>query len=87
MNFFRHDGQTIAIRPERARLSRERPSNGFARPGTVRNVLYLGATLEYHLDLEGERALVEAPNDGAAPRFQAGDAAWFSAPRESCLEM
>jgi putative spermidine/putrescine transport system ATP-binding protein len=87
MNFFRHDGKTVAIRPERARLSREQPSSGFARQGTVRNVLYLGATLEYHLDLQGERALVEAPNDGAAPPFKTGDAVWFTAPRESALEM
>jgi putative spermidine/putrescine transport system ATP-binding protein len=87
MNFFRKDGKTIAIRPERARLSREQPSNGFARQGTVRNVLYLGATLEYHLDLQGERALVEAPNDGAAQSFKAGDVVWFTAPREGCLEM
>lgn len=87
MNFFRQDGKTIAIRPERARLSREQPTNGFARHGTVRNVLYLGATLEYHLDLQGERALVEAPNDGTGPRFQVGDPVWFTAPRESALEM
>ena len=51
-------------------------------------MLYLGATLEYHLTLDGgERALVEAPNDGNAPRFAAGDAAWFTASRESCYEM
>jgi spermidine/putrescine transport system ATP-binding protein len=87
MNFFRMDGKTIAIRPERAKLSRQKPDSGFARCGTVRTVLYLGATLEYHLDLEGERALVEAPNDGSAPEFQAGQAVWFSAPPESCLQM
>ena len=87
MNFFQANGKTVAIRPERARLSREQPSSGFARQGTVRNVLYLGATLEYHLDLQGERALVEAPNDGAGPRFQAGDPVWFTATRESALEM
>ena len=87
MNFFQANGKTVAIRPERARLSREQPSNGFARQGTVRNVLYLGATLEYHLDLQGERALVEEPNDGAGPRFQVGDPVWFTATRESALEM
>ena len=87
MNFFQANGKTVAIRPERARLSREQPSNGFARQGTVRNVLYLGATLEYHLDLQGERALVEAPNDGAGPRFQVGDPVWFTATQESALEM
>jgi putative spermidine/putrescine transport system ATP-binding protein len=87
MNFFARDGKVLAIRPERAKLSSERPASGFARLGTVRNVLYLGATFEYHLDLEGERALVEAPNDGGAPKFKAGEAVWFSAPPESCLQM
>jgi len=90
MNFFRMDGKTIAIRPERAKLSRQKPASGFVRRGAVRTVLYLGATLEYHLELEGlegERALVEAPNDGGVPEFQAGQAVWFSAPPESCLQM
>ena len=54
----------------------------------MRHVLYLGATLEYHLELEnGERGLVEAPNHGGAPKFQAGERVWFSASPESCLEM
>jgi len=88
MNFFAEGNRMIAIRPERARLAANRPTEGFARPGQVKQVLYLGATLEYHLTFEGgERGLVEAPNDGNAPRFAAGDAVWFTAPRESCFEM
>ena len=88
MNFLRGEGKTVAIRPERAQLGREKPSSGFSRPATVRHVLYLGATLEYHLELEnGERGLVEAPNHGGAPKFQAGERVWFSASPESCLEM
>ena len=87
MNFFSRGGKLVAIRPERARLSAERPAEHFAAQGTVRHVLYLGATLEYHLDLQGEKGLVEAPNHGGAPRFQAGQPIWFSAPREACLEM
>lgn len=88
MNFFRAGGKTIAIRPERASLSSEKPVNGFAMSGTVRHVLYLGATLEVHLELDsGERGLVEAPNHGGPPKFQAGERAWFSASPESCLEM
>jgi len=87
MNFFADANRLIAIRPERARLSAHKRDD-FARQGTVRQVLYLGATLEYHLTLEGgERALVEAPNDGSAPRYKAGDAVWFTASRESCFEM
>jgi ABC-type Fe3+/spermidine/putrescine transport system ATPase subunit len=88
MNFFRADGKTVAIRPERAQLDRNQPASGFARHATVRHVLYLGAMLEYHLELEGgERGLVEAPNHGGAPKFQAGERVWFSASPESCLEM
>src|SRR5687768_945543 len=88
MNFFRAGGKTIAIRPERASLSSDPPLSGFARSGTVRHVLYLGATLEYHLELENaERGLVEAPNYGGPPKFQAGERVWFSASPESCLEM
>ena len=88
MNFFiRHD-KLLAIRPERAKLMPEKPSHGFAERATVRQVLYLGATLEYHLALDsGERALVEAPNDGNAPHFAAGETGWFTASAESCLEM
>ena len=88
MNFFTRENEIIAIRPERARLAAERPVNGFAVRGTVRHVLYLGATLEYHLTLEGgERGLVEAANDGNAPRFDAGANVWFTAPLESCFAM
>ena len=66
----------VAVRPERARLSRDKPADGLALPGTVRQVLYLGATREFHVDLDGgERGLVETPNDGQrAFRFDAGDA-------------
>jgi len=87
MNFLKLDEKTVAIRPERARLDLDRPHSGFTRRGTVTNVLYLGATLEYHLDLEGERGVVEAPNSGGTPQFKAGDAVWFSAPLESCLTL
>ena len=48
----------VAVRPERARLAREKPADGLALRGTVRQVLYLGATREFHLDLDGgERGL------------------------------
>jgi putative spermidine/putrescine transport system ATP-binding protein len=88
MNFFVTDGRTVAIRPERAQLMPDPPAEGFMRRGVVRNVLYLGATLEYHVQLDGgERALVEAHNDGQSPRFAPGTTAWFVAPAESCFTM
>ena len=88
MNFFVEDGRTLAIRPERARLSIDQPADGFARRGTVKQVLYLGGALEYRLELgDGERAVVEVPNDGAARRYAEGATVWFSAARESCYEI
>jgi putative spermidine/putrescine transport system ATP-binding protein len=88
MNFFTMGGKVIAIRPERAKLSIVEPSSGFVRRGTVRHLLYLGATLEYHLEFEGgERGVVQTPNDGNAPRCVGGDSAWFTAPAESCFVM
>jgi putative spermidine/putrescine transport system ATP-binding protein len=88
MNFFPERERTVAIRPERARLTVDAPAAGFVRRASVTNVLYLGGTLEYHLAFEnGERGLVEAPNDGDAPRFRAGDGVWFGAPAEACFEM
>jgi hypothetical protein len=49
-------------------------------------VLYLGATREFHLDLDGgECGLVEMPNDGSPVPFDAGTAVWLAASFESCL--
>jgi putative spermidine/putrescine transport system ATP-binding protein len=88
MNFFADGARTLAIRPERARLGTQAPADGFARRGTVKQVLYLGGALEYRLALDrGERATVEVPNDGAAPRYAEGETVWFSAARESCYEI
>jgi putative spermidine/putrescine transport system ATP-binding protein len=88
MNFFAEGGRTVAIRPERARLSDDQPADGFACRGKVKQVLYLGGALEYRLELgNGERAVVEVPNDGAAPRYAEGALVWFSAARESCYEI
>ena len=88
MNFFADGTRTLAIRPERARLSLQAPGEGFARRGTVKQVLYLGGALEYRLELEGgERAIVEVPNDGDAVHYAEGAIVWFSAARESCYEI
>jgi len=75
----------IAVRPERARLSRERPAQAFALQAAVRQVFYLGATREVRLDLPGgERGVVETPNDGTAPNYAAGDVVWLSASIDDC---
>ena len=76
----------IALRPERSRLSSEKPETALALRGTVRQVVYLGSTREFHLDLEGGgRGIVEMPNDGSAVPFASGASAWLSAAFENCL--
>ena len=48
-------------------------------------MLYLGATREFHVDLDGgERGFVEAPNDGAAPPFATGANVWLAASFANC---
>jgi spermidine/putrescine transport system ATP-binding protein len=75
----------VAIRPERARLSAARPSEGVALPGTVRQVFYLGATREVHVDLaHGEKGFVELRNDGCDAGVQAGSTVWLSAAASNC---
>ena len=75
----------VAVRPERARLLTQRPETGLALRGTLRQVLYLGATRELHVDLDGgERGVVEARNDGAAAPIEPGTTVWLAAPLESC---
>ena len=76
----------VAVRPERSRLSRDKPAAGLALRGTVRQVLYLGSTREFHLDLDGgERGLVEMPNDGSPVPFDTGAIVWLAASFENCL--
>ena len=76
----------VAVRPERSRLSIDKPDAGLALRGTIRRVLYLGSTREFHLDLDGgERGIVEMSNDGRSVAFDAGAQAWLCAAFENCL--
>jgi spermidine/putrescine ABC transporter ATP-binding subunit len=75
----------VAVRPERARLMPAKPVDGLALRGTLRQVLYLGATREFHVELDGgERGFVEAPNDGATPAFAPGAIVWLAASFANC---
>jgi len=76
----------VAVRPERSRLSSDKPERGLALRGTIRQVLYLGSTREFHLDLDGgELGIVEMPNDGSAVPYDAGAVVWLAAAFENCL--
>ena len=75
----------VAVRPERAHLTRERPAEGLALAGVVRRVFYLGATREVHVDLaHGERGIVQTHNEGGEPQFPAGTPVWLSASLADC---
>ena len=75
----------VAVRPERTRLVREKPTDGLALRGTLRQVLYLGATREFRVELDGgERGFVETPNDGTAPPFEPGATVWLAASFANC---
>jgi putative spermidine/putrescine transport system ATP-binding protein len=75
----------VAVRPERSQLLLQRPQQGLALGGTLRQVLYLGATREFHIDLDGgERGVVEVQNDGTAPAIEPGAAVWLAAPFANC---
>jgi len=75
----------VAIRPERARLTSMRADDGISLPGTVRQVFYLGATREVHVDLaSGEKGFVQLHNDGSDAGLKAGSAVWLSASAANC---
>jgi ABC-type Fe3+/spermidine/putrescine transport system ATPase subunit len=77
----------VAVRPERAAISREPPAAGaLAARGRIEQILYLGAAREIRMRFEGgARATVEIPNRGGDAGFAPGDTAWFVAPPEACL--
>ena len=75
----------VAIRPERASLTPARTEDGISLPGTVRQVFYLGATREVHVDLaHGEKGFVQLHNDGTDAGVQAGSAVWLSSSPANC---
>jgi spermidine/putrescine ABC transporter ATP-binding subunit len=75
----------VAIRPERARLTATRIDSGLSLPGTVRQVFYLGATREVHVDLaHGEKGFVQLHNDGTDAGVAAGAPVWLSAAAADC---
>jgi spermidine/putrescine transport system ATP-binding protein len=77
----------VAIRPERARLTAQRPADGVALRGTVRQVFYLGATHEVHVDLaSGGRGFVQLHNDGDGTdvRVEPGAEVWLSSSAANC---
>ncbi len=71
---------TVAVRPEKIRLSREKPSGDVNQvKGTVRDRSYFGSFTVYNLELEGRRLLKVSESNIDRHRADApgeGDVAW-----------
>jgi putrescine transport system ATP-binding protein len=72
----------LSVRPERVRLSRERPAAaGNAAYGTVVDIAYLGSHSAYHVRLDGERTMIASVpcvHWGEASPPSRGDVVWLS---------
>jgi putative spermidine/putrescine transport system ATP-binding protein len=59
-NIVERDGKRLVVRPERIRM------NGAGEPGTIAEVVYVGAFMRYLVDLDaGERLTVVRQNVGS----------------------
>ena len=77
-------GALLAVRPEKLRLSRERPE-GFAIAATVASVGYQGGQSVIHLSADGERPLIAHMPSAAAAEFVHGDTLWASWPADAAV--
>lgn len=71
----------VSIRPERVRVSRERPPEGAnALPGAIEFVSYLGSHVVYVIRIEGGAAPLKAsePVPFGAPSFEPGEQVFAS---------
>ncbi|MDR7419894.1 MAG: ABC transporter ATP-binding protein [Armatimonadota bacterium] len=75
----------VAIRPEKCRLSRERPAADNAIPATVADVVYLGTTLRYQVTLQGGDSLLVDDLNVPSALLARGEAVWAVLPPEHCL--
>ncbi len=70
----------LQIRAERVHVHRQKPpqSDGYAFPGTVERVIYVGNTIQYFINLESsDLVMAIRPTSGESP-FARGGAVWIS---------
>jgi putrescine transport system ATP-binding protein len=71
---------TVALRPEKIQVSRDKPADGFnAAPGTIKDLSYFGSFTVYHVELpSGQRLKVSQANTERHQddRLSWGDAVW-----------
>jgi spermidine/putrescine transport system ATP-binding protein len=70
----------LQIRAERVHVHRQKPpqSDGYAFPGTLERVIYVGNTIQYFIRLESnDLVMAIRPTSGESP-FTRGEAVWIS---------
>jgi putrescine transport system ATP-binding protein len=71
---------TVALRPEKIQVSRDKPADAFnAAPGTIRDLSYFGSFTVYHVELpSGQRLKVSQANveRHQDDRLSWGDSVW-----------
>jgi spermidine/putrescine ABC transporter ATP-binding subunit len=64
----------LFVRPEKITLAREAGAHGDAALGTVRDVVYVGESRRYHVELDtGDLFVVKQMNAAAGPAYAPGD--------------
>ncbi len=77
---------TIAIRPERLELSKEKPEDAFAAiEGRIAQQAFLGEATHVHVEIEGGRTIVVHRRRIGADDGGAGEACWVHGERNDCL--
>ena len=91
INFIRRDGDVVAVRPERMRVSTDGVPGPHALEGEVLTTMVVGAAIQCVVrGPDGEELLVRLSRDeegGAAERLAAGDRVVVSWPGEAALAM
>jgi spermidine/putrescine ABC transporter ATP-binding subunit len=78
-------GLVVAIRPEKCRVTRQRPAGPNAFPAKVTEVVYLGTTIRYHIVLESGESLAVDDLNIPETTIRKGDAVWVVVAPEHCL--
>ena len=85
VNLFEEGGATVAVRPEKLRLSRERP-DGPARAATVVSVGYQGGQSVVHLAADGLSLRAHLPS-AAARGLARGEVVWAAWAAEDAVTL
>jgi putrescine transport system ATP-binding protein len=77
----------VAVRPEKLRVTAEKPGQDNSVAATVLDIGYLGDLSIYRLNAGGVRAKATIVNTGAgaAPAIGSGDDVWLSFAAESAI--